>query len=407
LIALAILTLPLLQPPWPGHVTPADMVIAVAIIGVLAWLGTSRVDGHLPYIVPVSLYVGFGALATVFSAFPVSGVVAIVQDVFLFAWAAALANTVRTPGGLSLVLRWWVGGATAWGSILVLAMATHQWWLAGGPNEVSRGSLFFDEPNIAGNFFALSFFVLLLSQHPRRPVVRLASAAALIAAIVVTGSNTALLSIAIGGAVTAFVAVWRKRDLVAAVAGALVLALCLGASAFLAIQGGIVGAIQSTSNPLIVHSVDRSPKSAQGRTSLYAEVLGLYETGTPLGRGPASTLPTLAATGGDTIKSAHDDYLATLVERGPFGAIGLLILMVGIGVRAFSLALRPLLPAFDRIVRNPAALVGGVVTLGLTATTHEVMHYRHGWAFLGLLAGLYLFAKARPVADLVPTASAT
>jgi hypothetical protein len=38
-------------------------------------------------------------------------------------------------------------------------------------------------------------------------------------------------------------------------------------------------------------------------------------------------------------------------------------------------------------------LVGGIITVWVTGFTHEVLHYRQVWAFFGVLAGLYLFAR--------------
>jgi O-antigen ligase len=391
-VATALVALPMLQPTAPGHITPADTVMGIAIVIVLLWLGTTGVEAHLPYIVPMSLYIGAGMLAAAFGAYTVRGALTVGQDIALIAWGACVANVVRTPDGLRTVLRAWVYGATVWGGALVLAMVTHQWWLAGGPSQVQRGSLFFGIPNIAGNFFALSFFVLLLGNSPTSFIPRLIVGATLLAAVAVTGSNAALGSLALGGAASLFIWIWRRWDLVTAIGSIFVGVVVVAVLGLFLVESGAIQWLRSTTNSLVVHSVDRSVRSAQGRQTLFPEVFELYREGTPLGIGPAATLPTLASRRINE-KSAHDDYLATLVERGPVGLVGLVVLIAGVFVRSWTLALGKISAAFEHVVRNPTALIGAFITIWVTAMTHEVLHYRHVWAFFGLLAGLYLFAQ--------------
>ena len=187
--------------------------------------------------------------------------------------------------------------------------------------------------------------------------------------------------------------VWRRWDLVTAIGSIFVAVVIVAILGLFLFESGAVEWFRTTTNSLVVHSVDRSVRSAQGRQTLFPEVFELYREGTPLGIGPAATLPTLASRRINE-KSAHDDYLATLVERGPVGLIGLLILIGGVFVRTWALALGRISSAFERVVRNPPALIGAFLTVWVTAMTHEVLHYRQVWAFFGLLAGLYLFAGA-------------
>src|SRR5204862_234910 len=79
----------------------------------------------------------------------------------------------------------------------------------------------------------------------------------------------------------------------------------------------VAAAIGDTSNELVARSVARGPKSAEGRSTLFSEEFRLYRTGSLLGRGPASTQANIDLAYGPIVKEAHDDYLATLVERGP------------------------------------------------------------------------------------------
>lgn len=396
-IAMALVAAPLLRPHGPGHVTPADVFVGAAILAVIVWAGTYRVPLHLPYLVPMAILVTVGLLAAMFSVDTDSGVLAIAQDVFLFAWAAAIANAIRSPRTLSIILAAWTWGAIAWASVLILAVITHLSWLSGGQvAEGARAQLWFDNPNMAGNYFLLSLVVLLLGRHPQKRVVRVCGFFLLVTAIAFTGSNAALLSLVLGGLTAGFFALWRRTDLVIAVAaGAMVAALLIGL-AYLEIERGLLPSIEDGSNSFVERSIARSPRSAAGRANLFAEEFELYRTGSFLGLGPASTKANLERSFGQIVKEAHDDYLATLVERGPIGFVGLVILMAGIGVRAYSDVMRPLSPAFARLLKNPSAIIAGVMALAVFAMTHEILHYRHVWAFLGIVAGLYLFGRRVP-----------
>jgi O-antigen ligase len=112
-----------------------------------------------------------------------------------------------------------------------------------------------------------------------------------------------------------------------------------------------------------------------------------------LGRGPSSTDLSLQASQSGLIHEAHNDYLATLVERGPLGMVGLLLLIGGVYVRAMSISLRPLRPTFSKVVPGTAPLLGALVAFAASAMTHEILHYRHLWALMGVLAALYYFGR--------------
>jgi O-antigen ligase len=281
------------------------------------------------------------------------------------------------------------------------------------PTVGSRAGLTFDHPNMAGNYFLISFFVVLLARHPRNPLLRAAALAVLLLAIAFTGSNAALIGLVLGCAVAGFLSVWRRIDLVGAVA-AVAAAAVLGATfTYFANNYDLVDKAEASANSILRASVGRGAKSALGRKELFTDALLLYRTGTLLGRGPSSTDLSLQASQSGLIHEAHNDYLATLVERGPLGMVGLLLLVGGVYVRAMSISLRPLRPAFSKVVPGTAPLLGALVAFAASAMTHEILHYRHLWALLGVLAALYYFGRpekpssARGVAALTPIAASS
>jgi hypothetical protein len=396
LIALAIMAFPLLKPHGPAHITPDDVLIAASILGVLMWAGTYRVPMHLPYAVPIAVLAITGLLAAMLSVQPDASSLAVVQDLFVFAWAAAIANAVLISDTLSIILASWAWSAIAWAWIVVVTLMLHQPWLPGLQHSGHRAQLLFDNPNMAGNYFLLSFFVLLLSPQPRNRVARALAYLIVVTAIILTGSNGALLSLAVGGAVAGLFALWRRTSMeMIILIGSITVALVVGL-VFFAAESGMLSSIDNSSNPILKRSLARSPKSAEGRRSLFTEEFDLYRNGSFVGIGPATTKANLELSSGQIVKEAHDDYLATLVERGPIGAVGLLLLMAAVGVRAFSVARRPPPELFARTLNNPSAIIGVVVAMAVFATTHEILHYRHVWAFLGILGGVHLFGRPMP-----------
>lgn len=400
LVAAAIVTLPLLQPTGPGRFTPADVVMGIAIIGTLVWAGTHRVLVRFPYLIPMGLLIAAGLAASTFSPDLDNSALALVQDAFLLAWGIAIANVIRWPRNLSIVLASWAWAATAWASLLILATVANLSIPAATTGADTRAKMWFDEPNMAGEYFAMSFMVLLLGRHPRNPAVRACACLLVLWAMVLTGSNGALLSLLVGVGVAFFLAVWRKTDLVVAAAnGAIILVLVAG-FALVAVQSGVLADLRESSNPLVERSLARGPRSAAGRASLFQAELELFRSSTPLGLGPASTKENLESSFGLS-KGGHSDYLATLVERGVPGVLGLLVLIGSIAVMAYSVVFRPLVPGFARQLRHPPALIGALVALAVYAITHETLHYRYVWALFGILAGLYLFGREVPAVPVV------
>ncbi len=404
LIAASIIALPALKPRGPGHLTPADFVMSATIIGIVLWARTNRVEVHAPYAIPVAILILTGMFAALFGIAPQTGLLSAVQEIFLLAWAGSIATLCRSPKTLSLILSTWAWSAMAWASVLAGAVLTHQWWLAGAGAQSGNGAraqLAFDNPNMAADYFLISFFVVIISRYPRNPIARTYAYLIIAAALVLTGSNAAFLSLAVGATVAVFVALWRRGDMVSAVAVSAVVGALLIGSIYAAAESGTVRNLENSSNVLIQRSVARGPKSAAGRQTLYNEEFQLYRSGSLLGRGPASTKTSLGSSLGEIVKEAHDDYLATLIERGGIGVIGLIILIGAIGLRAFYIALRPLAPAYARLVARPSLVLGAVFAIAATSTTHEILHYRHVWALLGILGGVYLYGR-QTSATLVP-----
>ena len=392
-VAVGIALLPLLRPKGPGHVSPEDLVMAGGVFATLLWASATRAKLHLPYVIPMGIMMLAGCLAALFGVAPGTGAVAILQDLFVLCWCAAVVSACRRPASLGIILRTWSWSAVGWATFLLLAVLTHHHGLAGVNGATGgRAQLTFDHPNMAANYFFISLFVVVLSRSPRNRLARVAACAVLLGALVVTGSNAALLGLPIAAGIAGYIAIRRASDSVTALAVVLTIVLAAGLGTAV-LRKPVVESIHRSNNKFVHYSVARSSRSASAREQLFTQEYQLFRTGSLLGRGPASTRLSLGTSTAPTVKEAHDDYLATLVERGALGFVGLILLIGTIIIRASDIGPRRLSAGFRRVVPSTAPLIGALVAMAVSAFTHEVLHYRHFWALLGILAAIHLFGR--------------
>ncbi len=394
-VGAAIAGLPLLLPKGPGNSAPADLLIGGAVLVVLVWAASVRARVRLPYVTPVAVFMIAGAIGGLAGGQASHAVTALGQDLFMLAWCAAIVTLARTPETLGSILSVWAWSAIVWATILVGAVATGQRALAGlGAHGGGRARLMFDHPNLAGSYFAVSLFVVLLAGRPRRKAARGGAVLLLFAAIVLTGSNAALLGIAVGGLISIAVASARRVDFVAGVAILIVLVTAAGAGWIVLSRAGVTNSVDQSQNRFLRYSVARSDRSLNARHDLFKEELDLFRPRALTGIGPASTRDDLSADPTTKAKEAHSDYLAALVERGPLGAVALVALIGAVAIRLVGIAPAALKPRYASVAGGTAALVGATVVVAVGALTHEVLHYRHAWALFGILAAIHYGGRA-------------
>jgi O-antigen ligase len=317
----------------------------------------------------------------------------VLQEFFLLAWCGAVTSLCRSEQVLRAVVRTWCLSSTCWAGFMVIALLAGQDDLAGLHRaDGGRAELNFDHPNMAGNYFMASFFMVLAARCPTRPFMRAVACVTLLAAMLYAGSNTALLGLGVGLLVMLFIYVRRRSDHVAAVAVVLCVALG-GGVAWSFIAEPVMSAIDTSENRLVRYSVARSSRSADNREALFASQYELFEQSNLVGIGPAKTKSALGTTDASTAKEAHSDYLASLVERGPLGVIGLVALFGAVGVRTIAVSSAPTPIARDPALPNGGALSGALVAFAIAGITHEVLHYRHLWTLLAVLAAQYLLTR--------------
>ncbi|HTZ44840.1 MAG TPA: O-antigen ligase family protein [Jatrophihabitans sp.] len=393
-IVLAMSALPLLRPAGPGNTGPADVGLVLAALVTALWLALHGHRVRLPYLWPVLLMIAGGALAALVAG--TSGL-ALLQDAFMFVWAAAVANLAREPRTLGVLTRAWAYSATVWAALLIVGVAAGIPWLAGTTaRDGVRASFTLGDPNLAASYFLCSLLVLRACRVPRRRLQRYLCCALVVVALALTLSNGGMLTLLIATELGWVFGVGRRHGLAPAAALASVLVV-LSTVAVVSVNFGALSDRAQQSTPLLRDSVGRQGESGGSRSTLVREELRLwFDHDTPLGIGPDQTKVRLARSDAAYSKEAHDDYLAALVERGLLGALGLLLLVGTLAVSARRIA-RPgaLPPGYAAVVPRPELLGALLIAVAVSAGLYETLHFRHVWALFGLVAALALAVRDR------------
>lgn len=393
-VATGIALLPLLKPSGPGNTSPVDLLIAVSIGAWLLWAASAHLEMRVPYALAFGLFMLGGAVGALAGSFPAAGLLALAQDLFLLAWCAVVVNVARSPGAFRWLMQAWTWGAFGWAAILIAAVATGNNAVAGITDRTGvRASLTFGDPNYAANYFFLSLMIVMATQLPRRRALRIMVLGALLVALALTGSNGGLLSFAVAIVVVVLSFVARRWGAIPFLA-TLCTACILGVLVLTAVQSlPLEDWAKASGQPLLRDSIGRSSESAQGREALFVETTALFEQGAPWGLGPGSTKPLLLSQLAPYAHETHDDYIEAIVERGVLGAFGLILLIGSIAARTWSVAAKPLAPAFAAVIPRTSPLVGAALGLAVSASYYQVLHFRHVWTLFAVVAALHLWGR--------------
>ncbi len=140
--------------------------------------------------------------------------------------------------------------------------------------------------------------------------------------------------------------------------------------------------------PVLHDSLGRADESSGTREVLVSEAFNLYLHGDLAGAGPGRTKASLQAAAAPYVKEAHNDYTATLVERGALGGAGLVLLIWVIGTRFSRVSGWQQPPWVRELLPRPEYLLGLVCAFATAGLFYEVLHFRHFWALLGIGAGI-------------------
>jgi hypothetical protein len=393
-VATVIALLPLLRPAGPANTAPLDLFIGFAVCCCLFWAASSGIRIRFVYAIPIALFVVGGLLGALVGPVPTRGLVAVLQDLWLFAWCLCVVNVCRTPSALRLILRTWFWASMVWAVLLLTGELVGITYLSGlQSNEGGRTSLTFGDANYSAHYFFLSMMIIAATRYPRRRSGRFLAYALLLPPWALSGSNSGIVELSLAIVVIALLAVYRRSGPVPAVALACLL-LIVGAALVPRVPlARIQNAAHNSQYGIFRDWVGRSQRTAGQRKELLHESIWLFKRGSPAGEGPTSTIQRLSATEAPFAREAHNDYLAALTERGIVGALGLFMLVGTVFVRSASLATGLLSPRFSAVVPRAAPIFAAVLGTFVLGTVYEVLHARHVWALFGIVAALSLWGR--------------
>ncbi len=394
MVGMTVALLPFLVPAGPGNTALADVGIVGCILVAALWVSRERLPVALPYLPGVAVMMIGGALAAVIAQAPLGVALVLAQDALLLLWAATLALGRYDPAIVRAAVVTWCRFCVAYSGVVVVAYLIGFSPLSGvSAKDGVRAAYTFGDPNLAGNYLVMSLFLMVACRRPRAASTRRVGFAVVLVAIAFTGSNGAMLTLLIGAGLCFTIARFRSGGAlsglltltVSAILSAVLLVLVVPRIDFDAVRQQAAGSI-----PLLRDSFGRSGSSTSERATILDEGARLFFQGNATGVGPARTKATLEATQAPYVKEAHNDYLATLLERGLVGALGLLLLGAAVAGRCWRLAVGDLPERFREVVPRAWLLVVVAPVMAVAAGFYEVLHFRHLWAWLGILAALTL-----------------
>jgi hypothetical protein len=392
--AVAVALLPLAVPQGPANLAPIDGFVVLAIGACCFWAGTEGHRWRFPYMLPVSLLLIGGALGALIGPVPNKGFIALLQDILLLFWCWAVVNISRSPRNLHVLLAAWAYSAIGWAVVAFVGVATHSQVLTGEiERQGTRLQLTLADPSYTANYFFISMMIMWATRRPTRRSVRWAAYVLLLSAIATTGSNSGIVAVTVGTSVAIVLGIYRRFGMLHAVTALAFLALGASAATLTVSLGNIQERAHDSKWAFIRQGIGRSPDSAGQREMILQESIQLYKDGSPLGEGPVSTKPRIAHDMGPLVKEAHDDYFAALIERGPIGFAGILLLVAALFRCGLGVVKTRLARGFAAVVTKPNAVVGAVAGTLVASTVYELLHVRHVWALFALVASLYMWGR--------------
>ena len=391
--AVGVAMLPLAVPTGPANTAPIDVLIGIAVGASLLWAGAARLRLRFPYVIPVVLILVSGAVGSLIGSVPDAGIVALIQDIVLIAWCWAVVNVSHSKSNVGILLATWVYAGITWAALAFVGLATGSSLLTGQiERQGSRVQITLADPSYAANYFFITVMIIWATRRPRHRGLRFGAYALLVAALATTGSNSGIVALTTGTLIATALGAYRRFGIVPATT--LFAFIVLGG--YLAASTVSLGATQERAHDsryaFLRDGIGRSTQSAGQRDLLLHESIRLYRSGSPLGEGPVSTKPRLEKEMGQLVKEAHNDYFAALIERGPLGFIGLLLLVSSVGIRALSIT-RAKVEGVGSAVIRPNALVGAVAGTFVAGTVYELLHVRHVWTLFAFVAALSILGR--------------
>ncbi|TDD27220.1 hypothetical protein E1287_35000 [Actinomadura sp. KC06] len=398
-----IASLPMLMPaglaPGPGNTAIPDVVLIVVVLTTFLWAGTRKLPVRWPFLLPTLLTVLAGGVAAL--ANDDVGVLTLVKDVFVLLWAVCVANLGRDPALLRLALRAFVWIGTIYALVMMTGFAIGNDAMSGKQIDGERLQFTFGDANYAANWFICVFFITRATRFPEKKWQRWTVCGILITAELLTGSNGGLLALCCALVLGYLFRLFREGKAHHAVAVGAAAVFFGGGAVTVVTQVDIQPFLDraSQASPILRDSIGRTTgESTESRSTVFATTWHMIEAQEhPWGIGAAQTERQMLLRQETYVREAHNDYIASVLERGFLGGLALILIVSVLVVRCVRIARRDALkPEYARLVPHPELFGALIAVFLICALFYEVLHYRHGFAIFGLIAALDLFGRRAP-----------
>jgi O-antigen ligase len=336
----------------------------------------------VPLLAPMLLILLSSLAATILGFAYSTNITAVIQELYLWGLVIVMTNVLlqHPLPSRNRLLKIWVVVAC------VVALTTLMGMLRIGPamfheipyrdryqfTGLDRGVGTYVNPNAAAAYLSISFFIALGVAWPVG--CRALVCGWFLVGMYGTGSNGAMgTTLAAFGLLVVYATILRQRQRIwawaAFVSGGTAVAILLVDKA-----PALFSATPFASSSVFTTNVRRISRAMRLRFELWDVGWQAFQE-RPWGIGPNSASEIKA--------SLHSDYLAFLIERGPLGFLGWLLLL-----------LEPLIYAARAAQKSRAdpaqqwqmlALGAGILATALNATVHELSHTRPFWLLMAFI----------------------
>ena len=378
MVGMILLLMPVISVQGPGNTTLMDVAGFVFLAVYFCHVLVRRLTVTFPLLLPFWL-IGVGSFIGLFAAHDIGrAFLQMTKELYLYALFVAVTDFVTRYCRAKSVVAIWVVIASAIG--IVMSIDYHTQAFGGFFSAPERASGTFANPNMGGNYLVMSFFLAwgLVQSGDRRFLLAMP---ACVAGALATASNGAALSLMAGSVVAS--ALYSSRRLTQFIGMG-----CVAAGLAVVLLGGGKDWLQRT----VLDQVSQGKRDAIGGTAMEgaSERLPLWmdaavtfqETPTGVGAGNFNRLG--GPVSGD-FHGAHNTYIGMLVERGPLGLLGWLLILFTLvqwvlELRARAAVATPLL--------GVEPLCGLLAAMAMHSITMEIFHFRHVWMFMALICAI-------------------
>jgi len=369
---------PIIRPQLISNTIIFDYLNGLFILFFLIHLLIIKLRLQIRLFIPMVI-IFIGSILSMFNArVPLINSETLLVDLYLFLFFIVLYNVIETKKDLRRAILPWIGFAAFQGFLMTSNLIN---------NFDIRHTGTFLNPNMAGNYLGISFFLLF------QPFIKVGRVPKAIYSVLIIGGILASKSLSTSlsflmGSLTVIVLYWMRIPLAKKVK------LGLAVLVFLAVGVALFPKFMEIPN-----FYARLSKTVYGRSNLWKTGINIAiknPLGMTIGPGAFETIGPIVKGPITKRRELHSDWLSFLVERGMISFFGLCLLF-GTIARILFQSLKN--AGSDREFLWSSGLLGMFVFIIVDSFSHEIFHYRHVWFVLAIMASQHKLQRRKAATE--------